>query len=207
VAIGLANRLDLQTERDRIEDARRRVDVARNDLLPDLNLTGSVNLPTDPTRRRPGVDLDPGYTSANAGARLGIPLDREIERARLRESQIQLEQTARRYSEQRDTIVVNIRDAVRQIDRALFSIRLQIENVRIAKLRQESINAAPDRVSARDRRDAIDDQLRAEDGLIRAERDLQVAVLGYLLATDQLRVDSRGQIIPLKGMSMTSMAK
>jgi outer membrane protein TolC len=206
VAIGLANRLDLQTERDRIEDARRRVDVARNNLLPDLNLSGNVNLPTDPTRRRPGLDLDPGFTSASAGATLGIPLDREIERARLRESQILLEQSSRRYSEQRDTIVVNIRDAVRQIDRAVFSIRLQEENVRIAKLRQESINAAPDRVSARDRRDAIDDQLRAEDGLIRAERDLQVAVLGYLLATDQLRVDPRGQIIPLAGMSMTSTA-
>lgn len=204
VAIGLANRLDLQNERDRISDAMRRVDIARNNLLPDLNLTGSVNVPTDPDRRRAGLAFDPGYTSASAGATLGIPLDREIERARLREAQILLEQAGRRYSEQRDTVVVNIRDAVRQIDRALFSIRLQEENVRIARLRQASIDAAPDRVSARDRTEAIDDQLRAEDGLIRAQRDLQVAVLGYLLTTDQLRVDSRGEIIPLQGMTITS---
>ncbi|HMN96488.1 MAG TPA: TolC family protein [Phycisphaerales bacterium] len=203
VAIGLRYRLDLQNERDRLADAQRRVDVARNNLLPDLNLSGFASIPTDPDKRRAGVDFSPGDANLGAGVTLDIPLDREIERARLRQAQIAMEQVARRYSQSRDTIAVNIRSAVRNIDLALFSIRIQEQNVRIAKLREASIAAAPDRASARDRSDAIEARLRAEDSLAVAQRDLQVAILGYLLATDQLRVGANGAILPLDGMTLT----
>jgi len=204
VVIGLQFRLDLQNQRDQFDDTRRRLDVARNQLLPDLSVFGSASVPTDPDRDRAGLRFSGEDTDFVGGVAFDLPLDREIERARLRQAQIALEQAGRTFSEARDRIAVEIRSAVRQIDRALFSIRLQEENVRIAALREASIDAAPDRASPRDRSDAIDARLRAEDGLAEAKRDLQVAVLGYLLSTDQLRVDSKGQIIPLEGMTIGS---
>lgn len=203
VAVGLQYRLDLQNERDRLADARRQVDVARNQLLPDLNLSGLASMPTDPDKRRAGVDFSPGDSNFVGGLTLDVPLDREIERARLRQAQIALERVGRRYSQERDNIAVSIRSAVRNIDLALFSTQIQEQNVRIAKLREASIEAAPDRASARDRSDAIDARLRAEDSLASAQRDLQVAVLGYLLATDQLRVGPDGSILALAGMTIT----
>ncbi|MFO0875535.1 MAG: TolC family protein [Phycisphaerales bacterium] len=202
VAVGLAYRLDLQNERDQFEDARRRVDVARNRILPDLNLTGGVNVPTDPSIQRGGLQFDGNETQFTAGLLLSLPLDRDIERAQLREAQIVLEQAGRRYSRARDDVAVEVRNAVRQIDRALFSIKVQEENVRIARLREASIDAAPDRASARDRSDAIEARLAAEDGLAQAKRDLQVAILGYLVSTGQLRVGPKGDILPLNGMAL-----
>src|SRR5690606_15722137 len=49
-AVELASRyrLDLQTARDRIEDAQRLVQVAENGLLPDLDLQGDIGVENRP---------------------------------------------------------------------------------------------------------------------------------------------------------------
>ena len=50
VLIALRLRLEVQTERDQIDDLRRKVDLAKNGLLSDLDLNGSVLVPfADPT--------------------------------------------------------------------------------------------------------------------------------------------------------------
>ncbi|MCZ6655243.1 MAG: hypothetical protein O7D91_19725, partial [Planctomycetota bacterium] len=41
-------RLDLLTNRDRVDDVRRGVEIARNNLLPDLDLSGSVSYSSNP---------------------------------------------------------------------------------------------------------------------------------------------------------------
>ncbi len=206
VQMALLYRLDLQTSRDQVEDSRRTVAVARNQLLPDLNLTGNVSLPTDLDRvnERAGADFDPGDLDASAGLTFGVPLDREIERVRLRQSQIALERSIRSHDQFRDTVAVEVRAAGRDIDRAIFSLQLQEENIGIAKRRQESIDAAPARADARDRSEAVDALLRAEDDRDRARRDLQVAILNYLVATGQLRVTPNGMLQALNGMEITA---
>jgi len=45
--LALSYRLDLQNRRDQLDDARRAVANARNNVLADLNLSGSVTVPTD----------------------------------------------------------------------------------------------------------------------------------------------------------------
>ncbi|RMD65060.1 MAG: hypothetical protein D6824_03195, partial [Planctomycetota bacterium] len=49
--------------------------------------------------------------------------------------------------------------------------------------------------------DAEENLLRAENDRDERERDLQIAILEYLLATGQLRVDREGQFQPLPGMA------
>src|SRR5207237_10247383 len=80
--LALKFRLDLQTDRDKIEDARRQVDVQKNQLLPDLNLTaaGSVNSLPD----QAAVKLDRHRYDYSVGATLDLPLDRVAERNQYR---------------------------------------------------------------------------------------------------------------------------
>ncbi|MHC4946734.1 MAG: TolC family protein [Planctomycetota bacterium] len=202
VRVAMQYRLDLQTERDQLDDARRRVDNARNDLLPDLDLIGSLSIPTDPDKNRAGVDFEPKDLSFQAGVNLGLPLDRELERLALRTAQIGYERARRDYEEFRDDIAVRVRAAVRGIDRALFSFQIQEQNVLIAEQRKASIDAQPDRVNARDSTESLDDLNRALDDREDAGRDLQLAILLYLLETGQLRVERDGTIEPLSGMGL-----
>ncbi len=199
-----AYRLDLQTQRNVVDDARRGVPIARNDLLPDLNVTGSVTVPTDDNRS--WYRIEPEETVVRAGVSLGLPLNREIERLTLRQSQIQLERTERDFDDLRDTITVNVRGAVRAIDRARYQLEIQERNIRIGEDRIESIAAAPDRATARDASEAADDLLEAKDSRDEALRDLQLAILAYLQQTGQLRVRLNGQLEPLSGMQFTMIA-
>jgi outer membrane protein TolC len=193
-------RLDLQTSYDLVDDFARKVDVARNRTLGDLNLLLANNLPTDPTRDRGGLGFDPGYDSFTARLTYSMPLDRVTEDLQLRQAQILLEQARREADQSRDDAAVEVRQAARGIERSLFSRAVQEKNVQASMNRQAAIDAAPDRATARDRTEALDALRRAQDSLDNAKKDLQLAILRYLNTTGQLRVAPDGQLIPLPGM-------
>ncbi len=202
VYAGITNRLDLQTRRDQLDDARRAVKNARNQLLGDLDLTASVNIPTDDDQDRQELDFEFDDADFRVGVTYGLPLDREIERLALRQSQISLERALREYDRFRDDIALSVRAAVRGIDSALFSLQIQEANVEIAEMREASIEADPDRADIRQKTDAIDQTARARNSRDSARRDLEVAVLFFLLETGQLRVNDDGYIMPLEGMEI-----
>jgi len=202
VRLAMLYRLDLQTQRDRVEDAMRVVGVARNELLPDLDLTGSWTVATDRSRARQRLNFEPDDSLYTAGVTLGLPLKREAERRRLREAEIQYERRVRDFDLLRDTVAVNVRATVRDIDLARFSLTIQDRNIAIGEQRKASIEAAPDRATARDASDTVDELLAAKDARDEAARDLQVAILRYLIETGQLRVDRQGAILPLRGMAV-----
>jgi outer membrane protein TolC len=193
-------RLDLQTQRDRLDDSRRGVDNARNALLGDLDLTASASIPTDDTFDRAGLRFEPEDSTFVAGVTYGLPLDREIERAQLRQAEIALERSLRDYDRFRDDVALTVRAAVRGIDSALFSFGIQERNVEIAEQRLASIEADPARADIRQKTDAINQVASARDARDDAQRDLEVAILLFLLETDQLRVEPDGRIRLLPGM-------
>jgi hypothetical protein len=199
----MQNRLDLQNERDRLADSQRAVENAMNLLLPDLRLTGSLSIPTDPDKDRAGLDFEPKDLSAVAGVTFGLPLDREIERIAVRQAQISLERARRTYDQTRDGIAVDVRQAVRQIDSRLFSVQIQERGVVIAERRKAGLDADPGDTDAQEFSNAEEDLLDARDARDQAKRDLEVAILFYLQDTGQLRVEPDGSIHPLDGMELT----
>lgn len=202
LSLAFRYRLDLQTERDLVDDFARKVDVARNDMLGDLDLRITNNLPTNPLKPRSGLDFNRDSNEFGATLVYSMPLDRVPEELRLRQTQILLEQSKRSYYQARDDAAVAVRQAARGIERSQFSLLVQEKNVAAAMNRQAAIDAAPDRATARDRTDALDALRRAQDSLDAAKKDLQLAILRYLNTTGQLRIGADGRLVLLPGMEV-----
>lgn len=198
--LALAYRLDYQNQRDRTDDARRRIANARNDLLPDLNLNAGTTLNTDKDRRRGRSDFDLNDTDYIAGITLSLPLDREIERLNLRSAMIALQRQARDSEELRDTIILSARRAVREIDRARNALALLQKAVEINELRAEELELKSDETDPQEKLDAENELLQSRNDLQDAVRDLRISILEYLLQTGQLRVGPDGTLKPLQGM-------
>ncbi|MFW5653942.1 MAG: TolC family protein, partial [Planctomycetota bacterium] len=203
---GLAYRLDLQNERDSVDDSYRGILIARNTLLPELDLSGSMEMITNPDLNRAGLQFDADETDFIASITLGLPIDREIERVQMRQSLIRLERAVRDYEERKDEIALSIRAAIRDIELALFSLQLQNENIRITERRLEGLELRDD-VPPRTIIDAQDDLIEALDARDNALRELRVAILRYLLETGQFRVDVGGQFLPPPGLEPLSEAE
>jgi outer membrane protein TolC len=198
VRYALDYRLDLQTARDQLEDSRRRIDLAENGLLPALDLVANVR--TNDPQLADGVNFDLSEAVYTAGVNLSLPLDRVDESVALRGAQVRFAQAERQYQRTLDDAAVGVRRALREIDRARFSLLLQERNVDIARNRLASIDAAPDRATARDRTEAVSGLRNAQDSRARSSRNLQVAILNYLNAAGLLRVAPEGRLQPLPGM-------
>ncbi len=198
--IALMYRLDLQNVRDFLDDARRGVLVARNDLLPDLNVGAGVRLPTDPDEREGGVAYELNDAQYDASVTFGLPLDRKIERLNLRRSVIQLARSERSLEQFRDELVLGVRATVREIDRARFNLLLAEEQVQLTLRRQVEQQIKADEITTQEQLDALNELLEAENARDQALTDLRNAVLDYLLATGQMRINRDGTFEPLPGM-------
>src|SRR5207253_1916318 len=92
VQVALANRLDLHTQRDQVEDVKRGVNIAKNALLPQFDLTGNYGVAS---KNGATTDATPSVQSSSFGASLEIPLDRKAERNAYRASLIDQGQVQR----------------------------------------------------------------------------------------------------------------
>lgn len=198
--LALEYRLDLQNRRDQLDDSKRSVVNAKNNLLPDLNLTGSVTLPTKDSAREGGAVYEADDIDYSAGIRFDLPLDRQTERLQLRAATIALSRSQREYERFRDELILDVRGKTREIERARLNLRLAEERVKINLRRKEEQDLKADEIDAQQRVDTANDIRDAERARDQAKADLRNAVLDYLLATGQLRVQRSGQFEPLPGM-------
>lgn len=188
----LKYRLDLQTLADRVDDARRGVENAKNGLLPDLNVSGRAGLDSGANKslRVPSGDLD--KASYEAAITLGLPLDRKIEEINKRKAMTALEQAQRTHTRQRDFVALRVRQSIRQITLAKLTLELQSRNIAIADQRLKGLQLRERTVGPREFIEAQEDLLDARNRYNLALRDLRVSILQYLLDTDQLRVAADG---------------
>ena len=200
-------RLDLQTARDQIDDARRQVANARNGLLPDLDLTGDIRVGN--RGDTPARQLDSRTTTYSAGVTLDIPIDQVAERNAYRAALIAFQQSQRSFDLLRDQIAADVRSAVRGIRSAQATLEIQRRSIELAERRVELAFELlkTDEADARDVAEAQSALLEALDELQRAKAAVQIQVLQFLRDTGTLRVDpeagaigramERGQIDPV----------
>jgi hypothetical protein len=188
--LALKYRLDLQTQRDRIEDAQRAVQVSRNGLLPDLDLSarGSLRNETD----EPAREIDNDSAQYSVALDMDWPLDRVRERNLYRRALISLERAQRNFVQARDEIIADVRAAVRNIRSAQATLQIQQRAVDLAQRRLEYSNELLVQGRASDSRDVVEAQqslLQAQDAFERARAELQTQILNFLRDTGILRVD------------------
>lgn len=190
------NRLDYQTSNDRVADAKRLVNVARNDLLPDLNLNAGVAIPTTSKRDRAGGQFDAGEGTFDLGLTFSAPLDRRREQLNVRRSLITHERSKRNFKLLQDEISRQVRRAIRQIDLARDTLKIQEQNLEQAQLRRDEVTLRLRSLGPRDFIEAEEDLLDAQNQRDAAVRDIRVNVLQYLLDTGQMRVGPKGNWQP-----------
>jgi outer membrane protein TolC len=192
VDVALLNRLDLMTARDTVEDSERRLRIRERDLLPDLGVEAVGRRASDPDSRRVSSPLE--RDSWSLGVSLELPLDRVRERNALRAARIELDRSRRGLSLLEDSVILDVRDALRTVRSAelSFSIQEQIaaseeKNVRIANIRFQN-----GEIGNRDLTDALTSLADARDRLVREKANVETARTRLLRALGILYLDAEG---------------
>ncbi len=190
VAMALKYRLDLQTARDQIEDSRRQVQVAENQLLPDLDFFASGQVANSPGTAASRIDPHNAMTY-RAGVTLDLPVDRLSERNDYRKSLINFHRSQRGYEQLKEQIAVDARDALRRIQQAQVKLKIQRLGIELAQRRLDYSTELL-RQGQADARDVVESQnslISASEAFERARAQLQTSLLQYLQETGTLRTD------------------
>jgi len=178
VSQALQLRLDLMTSYDQLDDAERKVNVAKNGLGPDVDLVVSASATSDenqPTRYR---FEDARYS---AGLDVDLPLDRKSERNAYRSALIQLDRQERATAEFADNVKLQVREAWRSLQEAKESYDIQRISLELAQRRVESntLLLQAGRASTRD-------LLEAQRALLDAQNALTRTLVNHTLAKLEL---------------------
>ncbi len=192
VETALARRLDLENANGREEDAMRRVLVAANQLGPGANLEVQAFLQREPGSRQSLSNAD---IEAFAGPTIDLPLERTAERNAFRHATIDAMRARRDREALEDQVRLQVREALRQLERARDSYRIEAEGVHLAERRVESTDLLLEasRATTRDRLDAEDALVIARNALTRALVDHAIARLVLLRDVGILQVGSDGR--------------
>ena len=195
IEAALSYRLDLLTSADAMDDARRAVKIARNNLLPQVDFSGSVTMDTDPEHLN-SVDYNTERTRWQAGLNVEVPLERKRERNDYRAALIGLRQADRNYELQADNVRTEVQRAIRRIARARVSMDIQQENILVNQARADMARAKyklGELPSNRDVVEATDDLRAARNDYADAVSAYRRAILEFLRDTGTLRVGDDGK--------------
>ncbi|MHC4137272.1 MAG: TolC family protein [Planctomycetota bacterium] len=191
----LNNRLDLLTQRERLEDTRRGVRIARHSLLPDLDVNASYSVSALANTLSQIAPLDNSRTTF--GINLEIPLDRKAERNAYRASLIGLAQAQRALRQSEDDIIVTIRSLVRGLRLQRQAIENDEANIETEKrnLKKANIDFQAGMASNRDLTEAIQNLANAEINILQKYADYEIARLRLFEALGVLFVDRDGRFV------------
>ncbi len=180
----LATRLDLANVADVVLDSQRKVAVAEDGLRTELNLIGVAS---------PNISDRAGFGSLVGAlqddedrymlsAQLDLPLDRMAEKTAYRKSLINLIQRRRGHEEATDRIVLEVRQAYRNLKEARDRYMIQSRSLGLAKQRADNTFLLLQYSSRGNRRANTRDVLDAQKDLFRAQNDATAALVDYNIA-------------------------
>lgn len=135
-------RLDLWNSRDRVEDASRRVLIAKQDMLPSLNTVVNYNILDNPDRTE--FALIPRNRSTGMGVNSDFNLNLKPERNSLRAAMIAEQRARRELDLAEETVRNNVRTSWRDLEVARKQYELAVRGLEISTARlevEEAFNA------------------------------------------------------------------
>ncbi|MBL7141170.1 MAG: TolC family protein [Planctomycetes bacterium] len=191
----LATRLDLANTRDGVDDARRKVAVAEDGLKGDVDLVASIGYASR-TDRPQSARIALARGDYLVGFDIDLPVDRLSERNALRRTQISEQAAQRALEEDRDNVILAVRQAYRRLEQTRESYDIQKRSLALAERRVESTRLLlqAERAKQRDVLEAERDLLTAQNALTGALVAHTVARLQFARDLGTLRIDEKGQI-------------
>jgi outer membrane protein TolC len=174
VQLSLQRRYDFRTTVDEVEDAGRRAIIAEDALGMQLDFTAAISVPSESGK---GLDLDWSQIDWSAGVDLDLVLNRVPVRNAYRSALITFDQAVRAREQNEDQLTAAVRSALRNIQAALVSYRIQSQAVALAQQRVEATTALYDagRVQALEKLDA-------QSSLLSAQLSRNAAIVDYAIA-------------------------
>ncbi|HMP89183.1 MAG TPA: TolC family protein [Kiritimatiellia bacterium] len=197
VKLALDRRMDLHIVRDQVEDARRKLQVARNLFLPEINAFGAANWVTGESERFSGQRYD---NSWQAGVRAEIPLDRRTERDAVKNAELNVLAADRRLAEQIENVTLEVRESYSRLRSLTVSVDIQLKNIEIAEKRATNalLQFRNGRLSNRDVVEAANGLLDAQNAYVNALADYEIQRLTLLRQIGMLDVTREGVLVELK---------
>ncbi len=191
IDVALLRRLDYLTALDEVDDAQRKVAVARDRLRMGLDLKLDAVAASDAGQP---LELDANDVDWSAGLDIDLPIDRLQERNQLQQALIVRDQFRRDAEELGDQIQADLRDDLRQVQATLEAWRIQQGAVLLATRRVEStnLNLEAGRADTRDILEAQEALVEAQNAATRALIDHRLAILSLWVNMEILRVDEAG---------------
>ncbi len=122
-------RLDLQTTTDKVQDAERRLNQARNFLRPKLNLYGEFGMTAEETSSLSDQELKDDF---GAGITLEIPFDRRDERDAVKTASLDLAAALRALDSKKDEVALEVKDNFTTLKFLRESVKIEKMNIDIA---------------------------------------------------------------------------
>ena len=174
--LALDNRLDLMNVIDRFEDSKRKVKVAKSDLLPGLSIVADAAL-----RDQFYSSFQADSIETKAGLKLNLPFDRLSERNAYRSSLIAFERQLRTLSTELDKVLDGLRSDLRNLSRQRQNYFTQLE---ARKNAEENLEATRQRLRLGFPGVRTRDVITAQDALLQS----QLSVLGAGLEHHKTRL-------------------
>ena len=179
VQIALVTRPDLATSADRVADAERQIKVAKNGLLPGLDISLDYRTVSDPGNTTPAINWD--RRRWEGAVDLDLPLDRKAERNIYRASLVFLDRAKRADELARDRAKLDINDGFRAIEQAKSNFEVAEQQVTLAESRVEEQELRQE-LGQGDAQDLVD----ARIDLLNARNQRTSTVIDHALARMRL---------------------
>ena len=185
LSLAFAHRLDLQTARDKVEDAQRGVLIAEDRLRAEVTLGATASAGEGRSASSASADnatLDLGRATLSGLLTIDLPFHRTAERNAYRESLITLEKAVRGYQSQEDAIKRDVAQKLRDMLENREKLSIQFIALGLAERRVRSTD-----LLLQSGRAEIRDVLDAQDALLSAQNALLSAVTGYRIGELELQ--------------------
>ena len=201
IELALARRLDYLTDLDVVDDAERRALVTADALRAQLDFTIDAQVSSDLNQPLDVSIDDVGWIAL---LDLDLPLERTAERNAFRRAQI-FADAARRQAEQAgDSILLDVREALREARSTRDTYAIQRRSVELAENRVEStrLNFDAGRATTRDLLEAQEALLEAQNSATSALVDHHLSLLALFRDMEILRVDETGLSVDEEALAL-----
>jgi outer membrane protein TolC len=175
IRVALTARLDYQNAQDGYADAERKIPLAANKFLPQLDVNAGVNMESG--SRGNFVLPDPRKYNWNAGASLNLPLERMAERNSYVTALITRDRAWRAQTLLGDQIALQVRESHRLLEQYKRTYEISEVAVRLAQRRVEEQEMRAELGSA-----SAQDQVDAQNDLANSKNQRTQALVSHTIA-------------------------